>query len=98
MRLVHIDVAGGARAGAAALGLDVETPVADHLHYAPALEPFKLVLDALGICDEDLHRLLDQPTTPSLRCSLVEEVVYWKTTRSSGEAIFLAACAMSAPS
>src|SRR5690606_23811293 len=52
--LVHIDVAGGARAGAAALCLDVEAPIPDHLHDAPAVEPFELVLCTLLVGDMDL--------------------------------------------
>ena len=36
-------MAGGAAQCAAAFGLDVEAPVANDLHDAPALEPFKLV-------------------------------------------------------
>src|SRR5690606_9207320 len=54
-RLVHIDVARGARTGAPALGLDVEAPVADHLHDAPAIEPFELVLFPRLVDDKNLH-------------------------------------------
>src|SRR3569833_456523 len=83
---------GGAGAGAAALGLDVEAPVADHLHGAPAHEPLKLVRLARLVGDDDLH------ATPSFFCSLVRDVVYCNTTLSSGLTIFLAACAISAAS
>src|SRR5690606_4357497 len=94
--IVHIDVAGGAAGGAAALGLDVEAPVADHFHGAPAVEPFELVYGAVLVGDVDFHR---RPyAAPSFFCSFVELVVYWKTTRSPGETMALAACDMRAAS
>ena len=50
--LVHIDVAGRARAGAPASRLDGDAPVADHLHDAPAFERGKCMLAAMMIDDE----------------------------------------------
>src|SRR5690606_5296993 len=53
--LVDIDMAGGAAHGPAAFGLDVEAPVADHFHDAPALEPFEFVVFTGLVCDMDNH-------------------------------------------
>src|SRR5262245_60035850 len=39
--LIHPDMAGGASARPAALGLDGKAPVADHLHYPPTFEGFE---------------------------------------------------------
>src|SRR5262249_30731607 len=89
--LVHPHMAGGTGAGAAALRLDVEAPVADHLHGAPAVEPFELVRLTRLVGDEDLHY-----ATPSFFCSLVLDVVYWNTILSVGLMWCLAACAISA--
>ena len=50
--LVDIDVAGRARAGAAAYRLELDAPVADHLHDAPAFERRQRMLAAVMIDDE----------------------------------------------
>src|SRR6187200_2596992 len=73
-------MARSAGAGAAALGLDGNAPVSDHLHDSPALQGFEPVCRAVWHTHGDEH---DQATL-SRRCSSDDEVVYWKRRTLSG--------------
>src|SRR3972149_10870711 len=53
--LVDIDMTGGACAGAATLGFERHSPVADHIHDPPTLERLKRVLVAMMVHYMNLH-------------------------------------------
>src|SRR3569833_919962 len=89
----HIDVAGGAGAGAAAFRGDIQPAITQDFHHAPAVTAFQLVNFALAVGGDDLHQF-----TPSFFCRLDDEVVYWKRSFSLGRAMWNAACAMRAAS
>jgi hypothetical protein len=53
--VIDINVAGGAGAGAAAFGGDIQPAIAQNFHHAPALAAFQRVLLALAVDGDDLH-------------------------------------------
>ena len=76
--VIHIDMAGGAGAGAAAFRRDVQPAIAQDFHHTPAVAAFQRVFLALTVNSDNLHE------TPSFFCRLDEEVVYWKRSFSFG--------------
>src|ERR1700722_1164665 len=90
--LRHIDVTGGARAGAAAFRGNVEAAVAQDLHHRPAVAAFQFMRFAVAVRGVDLH------ATPSFFCRLEDDVVYWKRSFSFGRQIWKAACDANAAS
>ena len=77
--VVNIDVAGRAGARATALRGQGKIGVANDLHRGPIGTALDRVFFAFAVGDDQLHQ-----ATPNFFCRLVDDVVYWKRSFSSG--------------